>query len=327
MIVNSSFKPVWWLSNKHAQTLYPTLVKKRLKPPIDFHERLELPDGDFIDLAWCINGLNKNAPLVILLHGLGGGVNSIYVSGLLRAFANAGFRGVLMHFRGASEEPNRILRAYHSGDTADFAYFLEILAKREPFTKKATVGISLGGNVLLKWLGETGASLWIDAAIAVSVPFQLNSVANKMSQGFSRLYQAYLLKRLRYTFLKKLDHINDSPFSKNDLLSLKTLWEFDEQITAPINGFQSAKEYYQKASSRQYLKSIATPTLIIHAQDDPFMTPDVIPSPKELSSQITLELSQYGGHVGFIAGTGMGQSQPMYWLEQRIPEFLKSYLL
>lgn len=327
MIVNSSFKPVWWLSNKHAQTLYPTLVKKRLKPPIDFHERLELPDGDFIDLAWCINDLNKNAPLVILLHGLGGGVNSIYVSGLLRAFANAGFRGVLMHFRGASEEPNRILRAYHSGDTADFAYFLDILAKREPFTKKATVGISLGGNVLLKWLGETGASLWIDAAIAVSVPFQLSSVADKMSQGFSRLYQAYLLKRLRHTFLKKLNYFNDAPFSNNDLLSLKTLWEFDEQITAPINGFKSAKEYYQKASSRQYLKGIAIPTLIIHAQDDPFMTPDVIPSPKELSSQITLELSQYGGHVGFIAGTGISQSQPMYWLEQRIPEFLKSYLL
>ncbi|HAT9259657.1 TPA: alpha/beta fold hydrolase, partial [Legionella pneumophila subsp. pneumophila] len=144
MIVNSSFRPLWWLSNRHAQTLYPTLVKKRLKPRIDFHERLELPDGDFIDLAWSVNELNKNTPLVILLHGLGGGINSIYVSGLMQAFADAGFRCVLMHFRGASEEPNRILRTYHSGDTADFAYFLEILAKREPVTKKAVVGISLG---------------------------------------------------------------------------------------------------------------------------------------------------------------------------------------
>ncbi|KGP62567.1 alpha/beta hydrolase, partial [Legionella norrlandica] len=209
MIVNSSFKPIWWLNNNHMQTLYPTLIKKRLKPSIDFYERLELPDGDFIDLAWSLNGLNDKAPLVVLLHGLGGGINSVYVSGLMQAFTNAGFRSVLMHFRGASEEPNRVLRAYHSGDTADFHYFLGILAKREPITKKAAVGISLGGNVLLKWMGEIAVPLWLDAAVAVSVPFQLNLVADKMNQGFSRLYQAYLLKRLRHTFFKKLDFLND----------------------------------------------------------------------------------------------------------------------
>ncbi len=154
MIVNSSFRPLWWLSNRHAQTLYPTLVKKRLKPRIDFHERLELPDGDFIDLAWSVNELNKNTPLVILLHGLGGGINSIYVSGLMQAFADAGFRCVLMHFRGASEEPNRILRTYHSGDTADFAYFLEILAKREPATKKSGCRHILGRQRSTEMVGR-----------------------------------------------------------------------------------------------------------------------------------------------------------------------------
>ncbi len=129
-----------------------------------------------------------------------------------------------------------------------------------------------------------------------------------MNQGFSRLYQAYLLSRLRRIFLKKLNHLNNSPFSKNDLLSLKTFWDFDEQITAPINGFKSAHEYYQKASSRQYLKNISTPTLIIHAQDDPFMTPDVIPTLEELSSQTTLELSEYGGHVALLPGLEKAQA-------------------
>ncbi|WP_454784298.1 hydrolase [Legionella sp. WA2024007413] len=321
MIIHSEFKPLWWLTNNHGQTLYRTLTQ-RTNTPVDSHERLELPDGDFIDLAWKTNGLGNDTPLIILLHGLGGNINSAYVSTLFDAFNKSGYRAVLMNFRGASGEPNRLPRVYYGGDTDDLAYFLNVLNLREPTTKKAAVGISLGGNILLKWLGETGSQSLINAAVAVSVPFQLDNVVQKINQGFSRVYQKNLLEKLRMVFLQKLDVINcQLSLSKQKLYSIKTLYEFDEQITAPLHGFVNAQEYYQKSSSRQYLLQIATPTLIIHALDDPFMTPDVLPTVNELSPDILLELSQHGGHVGFIA------EKKQFWLEQRIPNFLKDYLL
>ncbi len=324
MIIESSFKPAWWLANAHLQTLYPTLVR-RLQAPVDKMERFELPDGDFIDLAWAVNGLSADAPLVVLLHGLGGNVNSAYVAGLLHAFNRCGWRGVLMHFRGASQEPNRLPRAYHSGDTGDVDCLLKALAQREPNTKKALVGVSLGGNVLLKWLGEQGSQSLVQAAVAVSVPLQLRMVADRINQGFSRIYQAHLLGRLRQVFAKKWEtHSESLPPLLGDLESLRCFWTFDENVTAPLHGFANVHDYYREASSRQYLPRIATPTLIIHALDDPFMTPDVLPTADELSSETILELSRKGGHVGFIAGNVPGK--PVYWLEQRIPEFLRHHL-
>ncbi len=326
MFIHSQFEPVWWLKNAHAQTLYPSLIN-RLKAPIDHFERLELPDGDFIDLAWAINGLSDDSPLVVLLHGLGGDVNSVYVAGLLNAFNNQGYRGVVMHFRGASLEPNRLPRAYHSGDTEDLGYFLEILDQREPESTKAVVGISLGGNILLKWLGETGSQSLIQTAVAVSVTFQLQAIAEQIGRGFSRVYEAYLLRAMRTIFLRKLNTIKKRlPISEKELYALKTLKQFDDRITAPLHGFKNAESYYQKSSSRQYLGKIDTETLIIHALDDPFMIPQIVPQEKELSSKVTLELSQHGGHVGFIAAANDNASRPAYWLEQRIPEFLKPHL-
>jgi predicted alpha/beta-fold hydrolase len=321
MIAESSFRPAWWLNNAHAQTLYPTLIRQ-IKAPIDRRERFELPDGDFVDLAWAINGLASDAPLVILLHGLGGDASSKYIAGLLQACNQQGWRGVLMHFRGASHEPNRLVRAYHSGDTGDIHCLLEVLTKREPHTKKALVGISLGGNVVLKWLGEQGVQSFVHAAVAVSVPFQLRLVADRINQGFSRVYQTYLLNRLRQVFRRKLALHGE--FLANDIDSCDCFWTFDDRITAPLHGYANVHDYYRKASSRQYLASIATPTLIIHALDDPFMTPDVIPREEELSSDITLEISRKGGHVGFIGGAIPGF--PTYWLDKRVPQFLLPYL-
>ncbi len=324
MIIESAFKPSWWLSNAHAQTMYPTLTRRH-PVCIDCDERLELPDGDFLDLAWANNGLGADAPLVIFLHGLGGSVHSSYVSGQLRAFNRRGWRAVLMHFRGASREPNRLPRAYHSGDTADLDYVLHVLHQREPQTPKAIVGISLGGNVLLKWLGEQGAQSLVQAAVAVSVPFQLGLVADRINQGFSRFYQAYLLGRLRNTFIRKCEkYVDQMPFSIQELNALHCFWTFDDYVTAPLHGFPHVHAYYAHASSRQYLCNVATPTLIIHAKDDPFMTTDAIPHADELSSNITLELSRKGGHVGFITGDIPGR--PVYWLDQRIPTFLTDYL-
>jgi uncharacterized protein len=324
MIIKSKFKPAWWLKNEHAQTVYPTLAH-RSKAPITKQERIELPDGDFIDLSWATDELPTSSPLIVLLHGLGGSVRSVYVSGLLRAMNQCGYRGVLMHFRGASHEPNRLPRTYHCGDTGDFSYLLRLLNRREPDTSKAAIGISLGGNVLLKWLGEEKEQSLIKAAVAVSVPFQLESVANRMTRGFSRIYQAHLLRRLRQMHLKKIEHHGRQSLGlQHDLKSLNSFWLFDEHVTAPLNGFKHAQDYYHQASSKQFLKQISTPTLIIQALDDPFMTPDIFPTEADLSEKVTLELSQCGGHVGFVAGNIPGK--PVYWLEERIPAFIKSVL-
>lgn len=321
VIIQSEFKAAWWLQNRHVQTFYRTLFR-RPQVVVDYSERLELPDGDFIDLAWAINGVDRHAPLIILLHGMGGSVHSSYVSGLLQAFNAAGYRAVLMHFRGASHEANRLPRTYHSGDTADLDYFLKLLQQREPLTSKAAVGISLGGNVLLKWLGETGRQSLLQAAVAVSVPFQLNDVAESINKGFARVYQAYLLQGLRAVFMKKLAIVNQQlALTPAKLRALKTIRQFDQQITAPLHGFTSEHAYYAACSSRQYLSDITTPTLIIHALDDPFMSPSVIPTAAELSKEVIFELSHQGGHVGFIAGGAL--HKPVYWLEERIPAFFR----
>ncbi|MBA2650833.1 MAG: hydrolase [Tatlockia sp.] len=322
MIINSTFKPAWWLPTSHSQTMYSTLMR-RIKTPVDSMERLELPDGDFIDLAWAVNGLAKDSPLVVFLHGLGGSMDSTYAAGLMGVFNRCGWRSVLMHFRGASKEPNRLLRAYHSGDTGDVDYVLHCLAEREPATKKAIVGVSLGGNVLLKWLGEKSQQGLIDAAVAISVPFQLRLVANRMGEGFSRIYQDYLLRRLRQVFeLKKTGYTQETlPKVLQDMHKWQCLWTFDENVTAPLHGFPNVHAYYRESSCFNYLAKISTPTLIIHSLDDPFMTPEVVPSAENISKDIQLELSQKGGHVGFISGRVPGK--PVYWLEQRIPEYLK----
>jgi predicted alpha/beta-fold hydrolase len=324
MIIKSTFKPAWWLLNKHLQTIFRNSCTRK-KPNIDKSERLELNDGDFIDLSWAINGLDTNTPLVILLHGLGGNLNSSYVEGQLSAYNNHGFRAVLMHFRGASEEPNRLAKTYHSGETNDLDFLLKILHEREPNTKKAVVGISLGGNVLLKWLGEVGSQSLIHASIAVSPPFELALLADYMNKGFSRLYQYYLIKKLRKIFKNKFEKYPEmlATYIKSTETAT-SFWQFDELITAPLNGFLNAKSYYQQSSSRQYLSNIKTPTLILHSIDDPFMPSIAIPTEQELSSQVTLELSSKGGHVGFIGGRIPGR--PIYWLEKRIPEFLKHSL-
>jgi predicted alpha/beta-fold hydrolase len=285
-----------------------------------WRERLELPDGDFIDLDWLESG---DGPIVIVLHGLEGSSDSPYARGIMKAVERRGWRGVVMHFRGCSGEPNRLARSYHSGDTDDLAYLVDTLHRREPHASLATVGFSLGGNVLLKWLGKTGRVAPVSAAVAVSVPFVLHNAADRLQRGFSRLYQWQLLRSLRHTVTEKRRRM-ELPLRIRNLRSLKSFRDFDEHVTAPLHGFDGADHYYTVASSRQYLKDIAVPTLLLQARDDPFMTEGVIPRNDELSGTVTLELSARGGHVGFVAGTWPWR--PRYWLEERIPEYLARYL-
>jgi hypothetical protein len=317
--MDGCFKAAWWCRGPHGQTLWARLAR-RLPHVALRRERLELPDGDFVDLDWTEKG---SGPIVIVLHGLEGSSDSPYARGLLQAIEHRGWRGVVMHFRGCSGEPNRLARSYHSGDTGDLDFLVATLRRREPRAPLAAVGFSLGGNVLLKWLGKAGSLAPLHAAVAVSVPFVLHGAAERLQQGFSRVYQWQLLRSLRHTVDAKRRHM-ELPLKSRDLSALKNFRDFDEHITAPLHGFDSADHYYTVSSSRQYLGGITVPTLLLHARDDPFMTEAAIPRLDELSESVTLELSTHGGHVGFVAG--IWPWRPRYWLDKRIPEYLARYL-
>ena len=309
--MSEPFKPAWWCRGPHMQTLWPYFFRRT--PRVELRrERLELPDGDFLDLDWTSN---SHSPIVIVLHGLEGSSDSKYARGLLKAVHDYGWRGVVMHFRGCSGEPNRLPRSYHSGETGDLAYVVNLLRQREPGTPLFVVGFSLGGNVLLKWLGENGSQALIKAAVAVSVPFLLGESAKRLDQGFSRVYQWGLMHSMRNAVAEKRQRMK-LPLKIQDLSALRTFRDFDEHITAPLHGFTGADDYYRRSSSRQYLKGIQIPTLIVQSRDDPFMTEVVIPQDGELSSAIELELYNNGGHVGFIEGALPWL--PKYWLEKRI---------
>lgn len=315
----SSFQPAWWLRGPHAQTLWASTLRRTPRPRLR-RERLELPDGDFLDLEWAVGG---EGPVVLLLHGLEGSVKSNYASGLLSALQRDGYTAVLMHFRGCSGEPNRLARGYHSGETGDLDYMVRLLRQRFPGRSLGVVGYSLGGNVLLKWLGENGASAPVAGAVAVSVPFELGRVADRLELGFSRLYQWVLLRRMRINLARKLKHVA-LPLAPFDPGSLTSFRRFDDAVTAPLHRFDGVEDYYRRCSSRQFLRDITVPTLILHAVDDPFMMPDVVPEAHELGAGVALELARAGGHVGFVAGDWPWGAR--YWLEERIPRYLAEVL-
>ncbi len=318
-IRSSEFQPAWWLRGPHAQTLWASTVRPTPRPRLR-RERLELPDGDFLDLDWAEGGAG---PVVLLLHGLEGSVESNYASGLLKELQTQGYTALLMHFRGCSGEPNRLSRSYHSGETSDLNHLVQLLRQRYPERRLAVVGYSLGGNVLLKWLGEQGRRAPLDAAVAVSVPFQLGRVSDRLGRGFSRLYQWVLLRRLRINLKRKQQRVR-LPLAALEVAELTSFRRFDDAVTAPLHGFADAHDYYTRCSSRQFLHAITVPTLVLHATDDPFMLPDVVPAQAELGSGVTLELAERGGHVGFVGGAWPWRAH--YWLEARIPRFLEQRL-
>ncbi len=308
------FKPAWWLRSPHLQTLWPVFFKKRYQLKV-VNEQVELVDGDFIDLCWSQSNADKT---ILVLHGLEGGIDSHYVNGIMYRLQQANYKPVLMHFRGCSGRLNRLARAYHSGETGDLAFIVEHIKQQTGHYPYAVVAYSLGANVLLKWLGETAENNPLSKAVAVSVPFRLHDAAKRLQLGVSKIYREHLLTSLRKTYVKKFSVIQ-SPLTV-DVKQLKSFWDYDDRITAPLHGFRGAKHYYDSCSSRQFLRTISVPTRIIHAADDPFMFKSTAPEKNELSSSVELLLAENGGHVGFVSGRNPFKVE--YWCEDKIIEFL-----
>ena len=312
------FRAAWWCRNRHVQTIWgPLFRRRRLRLR---RERVETADGDFVDLDW-LDGPRPEAPLVLVLHGLEGSSTSHYAVGLLAEAQARGWHGVTLNFRSCSGELNRQPRFYHSGDTEDLDAIVRGLVARRADLRLGIVGVSLGGNVLLKWLGEHGAAApgAVRGAAAISVPFDLTPCARVLDRGFAkRVYTANFLRTMRSKVLAK----SRAYPGFVDVIATRrarTFAAYDDVVTAPLSGFADAEDYWRRASCRPYLARIARPALVINAADDPFVPPEALPKPTELSSAVRLVVTARGGHVGFLAGWPWRVEA---WAEQRALDFL-----
>ncbi|QSX29454.1 hydrolase [Shewanella cyperi] len=316
--MSHSFTAPWWARNPHLQTILPVLTKVP-RPKLQ-RERLELPDGDFLDLDWQQTPANGE-PVLVLIHGLEGSAQSHYARRMLLECRNQGLAAVVHHHRSCSGMPNRLSRSYHSGDTEDLAFSLRHIASRFPHSPLLAVGYSLGGNVLAKFQGEQGEHSPLTRAAVVSAPLTLSACAKRLEKGFSRVYQSYLLRQLQQKLRAKIANpAMQMPVSADKVDSLNTFKEFDDKVTAPLHGFTGVDDYYHRASGLPFLGRITSPTLVLHAADDPFMTEAVIPTQAQLSGAVHYELYPHGGHVGFIDGGH--PFKPRYFLERRVLAFL-----
>jgi hypothetical protein len=343
---SAGFSAPGWLGCRHAQTVWPLLVKGAL--PAYRRERWETPDGDFIDLDWVDKAsvaedislavtpgelliADDLAPCVVLFHGLEGSSRSPYARSLMRAIRLRGWRGVVVHFRGCSGEPNRLPRAYHSGDAAEIHWILRRL-KGLPCLQAAplfAVGVSLGGNALLKWLAEPAAMpnenkplKPLTAAAAVSAPFDLAAAEHALTQGANPIYARYFLRSLIPKALAKARRFPGLV----DVAAIKRsrrLRDFDAAVTAPLHGYQHADDYYARASSGPVLGKIATPTLLVNAQDDPFLPCEALPRIAGLPDAVTAAFLAQGGHAGFVGGGWPGHID---WLPHHLLDYFGRHI-
>jgi predicted alpha/beta-fold hydrolase len=330
-----------WLPGGHLQTLYAALLAPH--PRASYRrERWETPDVDFVDADWLIHpstvsrqpsaamasavGDKRSAissenetPLVVLFHGLEGRSTSHYAHALMAHVRDVGWDGVVVHFRGCSGEANRLPRAYHSGDSAEIEWMLRHVRTAHPARKIYAVGVSLGGNALLKWLGEQhdAAAQVIERAAAVSAPLDLMIAGDALGRGFNIVYTSAFLSSLRRKSLAKLA-VHPGLYEAARVRSARTLRAFDNIVTAPLHGFRDTDDYWTRASSKPWLSRILVPTLIVNARNDPFMPERALPSQSEVSSAVTLDFPREGGHVGFVSGRFPGH---LDWLPRRVLAF------
>ncbi|HEX2165684.1 MAG TPA: hydrolase, partial [Longimicrobiales bacterium] len=320
------FRPARLLRNAHAQTIGGRFLR-RAEPPLFERERIDLPDGDFVDLDHVIaSTLTDDSPVVLLMHGLEGSARRGYAINTYRELARRGVRAVGLNFRSCSGEPNRNARFYHSGDTADIEHVLRLLAERYPDVPRGAIGFSLGGNAMLKLLGELGedAASLVSAAVAVSVPYDLGAGADWLDRSrFGRIYTSRFIASLIAKAETKATQLGDT-CDLDRIRAARSFREFDGAATAPIHGFADADDYYTRSSSIHYLHAIRVPTLLLHAADDPFLPAECFPH-EQVTQNPWLEavVTDAGGHVGFIEGTPW---KPRFWAEEEAAGFLARVL-
>lgn len=308
-----------WLPGGHAQTIWP--VVRKPAPPAYRRERWETPDGDFIDVDWLAAPHDADAPLVVLFHGLEGGSASHYAGALMTALARHGWGGAVPHFRGCSGEPNRLPRAYHSGDSAEIDWVLRRMRALFPQRTLFASGVSLGGNALLKWAGEQeGAARDVVQAVAgVCAPLDLTAAGRALQQGFSLVYAKHFLGTLKANAGAKLARF-PGLFDGARMHAARNLYEFDDAVTAPLHGFRDAGDYWRRASSKPWLGGIRLPALVLNALNDPFLPREALPAQQDVAADVTLEYPAGGGHVGFVAGKFPGH---LDWLPLRLLAFFE----
>ncbi len=319
--MNTGFSAPWWIQGPHLQTLWGKFLRRAPVQPTVL-ERLDTPDGDFLDIHR-LEG-SPNAPILVLLHGLEGGIHSHYIQGLLAEASSRGWRAAVIIFRSCGNEMNRTQRSYHSGETTDLAFVLSHLTAESPGAPIVLAGASLGGNVLLKYLGESGSRISpnVRGAVAISVPFDLNRSSRHIDRGFAKVYQHHFLRSLRRKARAKVQRY-PGLMPPESLNTVRTMFDFDNSFTAPVHGFAGAEDYYRKSSSLAWLPGISVNTLLLSAVDDPFLPSQVLHEVRDAADDngfLHLEFSRRGGHVGFV--TGPSPFRPVYYLERRTVAFL-----
>ncbi|ASJ24537.1 YheT family hydrolase [Laribacter hongkongensis] len=314
----SAYRPPRWLPEGHSQTIWPALLFRRA-PPAYRRECWPTPDGGIIALDF-IDAPQPDAPLVVLFHGLEGSSHSHYAIALMQALRQCGWHGVVPHFRGCGGMDNPLPRAYHAGDSAEVAWILETLAGR--YRTLYAAGVSLGGNMLLKHLGEAGDRAVVKAAAGISVPVDMVAASENLDRGLSRLiYTGMFLKTLKAASRATLAR-HPGLFDRDRMEASRTFGEFDDTVTAPLHGFAGARDYWTRASCKPWLRDIACPTLLLNARNDPFLPQQALPCQQEVSRQVTREFPDGGGHVGFISGPFPGNID---WLPARLLAFFAAH--
>lgn len=318
------YRPAWWLPGPHAQTLWGRFARSRtgLETTV---ECFATDDGDSLELHHL--GCETGAPRVLILHGLEGSARSHYIVGFLRQARARRWGATVLVFRGCGTTPNVARRFYHSGETRDLAAVFRALSARWEGAHWFLAGVSLGGNVLLKWLGEIGAQAdrRILAAAGVSVPFDLEAGSRFISRGFARIYDRHFLRSLRRKALAKLVRYPDL-FDAAALKRAKTVYDFDDAVTAPVHGFASAHDYYERSSALRFLAGIEVATLLLSARDDPFLPSAVLNDIERVAAtngRLRTEFHEKGGHVGFVGGSRPWA--PRYYAEQRVFAFFDEH--